>query len=98
MQRSSDGSCLTPSKTGIRVATHYTKQIIIAKLRIGYYARSNYIGAKLLAEEQAKIASEQEEKLTSWWWVRVSNARRNLFGSYRTSCHLSGLRKNKQII
>ena len=50
-----------------KVATYYTKQIIIAKLRAGYYARSNYIGAKLLAEEHAKIAHKQEAKLTKEW-------------------------------
>ena len=44
-------------------ATYYTRQIIIAKLRAEIYARSNGIGAKLLAETYAKKAAEQENAL-----------------------------------
>ena len=41
-----------------KAATHYTRQIIIAKLHAENYARSNGIGAKLLAETYAKEAAE----------------------------------------
>ena len=61
-------NCVQPN----RVATYYTKQIIIAKLRVGNYSRSNYIGTKLLAEEYAKIASKEEEKLTKTWWEQCN--------------------------
>ena len=44
-------------------ATNYTRQIILAKMHAKNYARSNGVGAKLLAETYAKKAAEQENAL-----------------------------------
>ena len=51
-------------------ATNCTRQIIIAKLQAEKYARSNGIGASMLAEKYAKIASEREEKLPGWFFAK----------------------------
>ena len=50
------------------VATSRTRNIIIAKLQAEKYARSDCIGASMLAESYAKSASEQEEELPGWFF------------------------------
>ena len=49
-------------------ATNYTRQIILAKMHAENYARSNGIGARLLAETYAKKATEEENRLSNWYW------------------------------
>ena len=44
-------------------ATNYTRQIILAKMHAENYARSNAVGAKLLAQTYAKKVAEQENAL-----------------------------------
>ena len=44
-------------------ATYNTRQIILAKKLAENYARSNDVGAKLLAKIHAKKAAEQENSL-----------------------------------
>ena len=48
-------------------ATNYTRQIILAKMHAENYARSNGVGAKLLAETYAKKVAEQENALINWF-------------------------------
>ena len=47
-----------------QIATCWTRQIILAKMHAENYARSNGIGARLLAETYAKKATKQENALT----------------------------------
>ena len=47
-----------------RILTYFTQKIILAKLNAVHYARSNGIGAMLLAETYAKEATEQEKELS----------------------------------
>ena len=46
-----------------QIATHYTRKIILAKMNAENYARSNGMGARLLAETYAKKATKQENAL-----------------------------------
>ena len=48
--------------------TIYTRKIIVAKLNAKNYARSNGCGAKLLAKEYVKSATEHEEYLSRQFW------------------------------
>ena len=49
-------------------ATNHTRKIIIAKLQAEKYARSDGIGASMLAEKYAKIATEREEDMYRWFF------------------------------
>ena len=47
-----------------KVATYHTRQIILAKMHGKIYARSNGMGARLLAETYDKEAAEKEKALS----------------------------------
>ena len=54
------------------MATHYTRQIILAKMHAENYARSNSIGARLLAETHARRATELEKGLSYQFWFHCN--------------------------
>ena len=45
------------------MVTHYIRQIILTKLHVNNYGKSNTIFAELCTQKYAEIASEQEDKM-----------------------------------
>ena len=61
-------NCGKPNK----VATYYIRKILLAKLHAENYARSNSIGARLLAETHGRRATEQEKGLSYQFWLHCN--------------------------
>ena len=67
------------------LATYYTRQIILAKMHAENYARSNGMGARLLAETYTKKATEEEnskgsgftETATTAWTATAGSTERS---------------------
>jgi len=55
-----------------KMATYYTRQIILAKMNANNYARSNSIGARLLAEKHARRSTEQEKIMSCQFWLHCN--------------------------